>query len=320
MSERRAEEREQQPAEGSLSYWIEQYLKELDRTAASSHTVRAYRRDLSQFREFLVSIEGAEPPLAGIDHVLIRGWLARLYEGQLSLPTIRRKLSAVRSFMQFLVREGVLEQNPARLLHLPKHRLRLPAVPGVEWVNRLLDAVEAEQRAAGEAGWRQRRDWAILELLYGCGLRVAELVALNVEDVDLEGGWLRVRGKGRKERRVPLGRRAAEAVRIYLEERGAEAGEAALFVNRRGQRLSDRWVRERVKWYGQRVLGDSSLHPHLLRHAYATHLLNEGADLRSIQELLGHARLGTTQRYTRLSFRDLVEAYDRAHPRSRPRS
>ncbi len=162
----------------------------------------------------------------------------------------------------------------------------------------------------------RERDLALLELLYGCGIRVSELVGINLDDIELREGWLRVRGKGNKERQVPVGGRAAEAVERYLETRLAESSERALFLNSRGARLSDRQVRRLVKFYALLVTGDSTVHPHSFRHAYATHLLSDGADLRSIQELLGHARLSTTQKYTHVSLRELQAVYDRAHPKA----
>jgi integrase/recombinase XerC len=160
------------------------------------------------------------------------------------------------------------------------------------------------------------RDVALLELMYGCGIRVSELVGINLEDIDLRTGWLRVRGKGNKERQVPVGGRAVDAVNVYLEKRAAPPKERALFLNSRGARLGDRQVRRLVKLYAVLVAGDSTVHPHSFRHAYATHLLSDGADLRSIQELLGHARLSTTQKYTQVSLKDLQVVYDRAHPKA----
>ncbi|MBV8903426.1 MAG: tyrosine-type recombinase/integrase, partial [Acidobacteriia bacterium] len=162
----------------------------------------------------------------------------------------------------------------------------------------------------------KERDLALLELLYGCGIRVSELVGINLEDLDLREGWLRVRGKGNKEREVPVGGRAVAAVERCLVSRSCEPKERALFLNSRGGRLSDRQVRRLVKLYALLVTGDSTIHPHSMRHAYATHLLNDGADLRTIQELLGHARLSTTQKYTQVSIKDLQAVYDRAHPKA----
>jgi integrase/recombinase XerC len=185
-------------------------------------------------------------------------------------------------------------------------------VPSAEQTNYLLD----QAAGAGRKGPDNERDIAILELLYGCGLRVSELVGLDVADLELTGRWVRVRGKGRKERQVPVPSKAALAVQACLAKRAPESGVSAVFLNRGGRRLSDRSVRAIVKRYAVAFGGDASLHPHSLRHAFATHLLSDGADLRSIQELLGHAQLSTTQKYTQVSLADLMAVYDKAHPKS----
>ncbi len=182
-----------------------------------------------------------------------------------------------------------------------------------EKTNNLLDAVEAGAPVEKPS---KERDLAFLELLYGCGIRVSELVGIDLDDIDLHGGWLRVRGKGNKERQVPIAGKAVAAVRQYIAVRPVLPDEPALFLNSRGKRLSDRQVRRLVKFYALAVTGDSTVHPHSFRHAYATHLLSEGADLRAIQELLGHARLSTTQKYTQVSLRELVAVYDKAHPKA----
>jgi integrase/recombinase XerC len=182
-----------------------------------------------------------------------------------------------------------------------------------EKTNNLLDAVDSGQVVEMPD---KERDVALLELMYGCGIRVSELVGINLEDIDLRTGWLRVRGKGNKERQVPVGARAVEAVNVYSQKRCAQPSERALFLNSRGARLGDRQVRRLVKLYAVLVAGDSTVHPHSFRHAYATHLLSDGADLRSIQELLGHARLSTTQKYTQVSLKDLQSVYDRSHPKA----
>jgi integrase/recombinase XerC len=182
-----------------------------------------------------------------------------------------------------------------------------------EKTNRLLDTAESPD--IGERPSKER-DLAFLELLYGCGIRVSELVGINLSDIDLQEGWLRVRGKGNKERQVPVPGRAVKAVERYLPTRTAGAGEQALFLNSRGRRLGDRSVRKLVKWYALVTTGDSTVHPHSFRHAYATHLLADGADLRAIQELLGHAKLSTTQKYTQVSLADLMAVYDKAHPKA----
>ena len=196
---------------------------------------------------------------------------------------------------------------------LPKPPSACPIVPTAEQTNTLVDGVAQDkfERPYPE------RDVALFELLYGCGLRISELVGLNIDDFDLRDRWIRVRGKGRKERQVPYGEKASASLEKYLAERTAKPGERGLFVNHRGTRLSDRGAREIVKFYARMVSGDASLHPHSLRHAFATHLLADGADLRAIQELLGHARLATTQKYTQVSLTDLMAVYDKAHPKAR---
>ena len=225
--------------------------------------------------------------------------------------SIRRKLAAVRSFLQFLLRDGVITLNTAKLVRTPKAAKRLPKVPTAEEANTLLDGVYSVDV---ESAWPER-DRAVLEVLYGCGLRVAELVGLDLQDIDFSERWMRVRGKRRKERLVPFAGKAAEALEKWIAHRPANAG-TAIFVTRKGERLSDRSARRVVKLYATLLSGDPTLHPHSLRHAYATHLLADGADLRSIQELLGHSSLSTTQKYTQVSLADLMAVYDRAHPKA----
>ncbi|MGH9638715.1 MAG: site-specific tyrosine recombinase/integron integrase [Bryobacteraceae bacterium] len=289
------------------------YLAELARRGASAHTLRNYGSDLEQFVNYF------EPPGADalaieqLDLPLMREWLASLYDRKLADLSVRRNLAAVRSMFKFLRQEGILETNAAARLRTPKAKQRLPEVMSAEKTNRLIDAVEAGEPVEKPS---RERDLAILELLYGCGIRVGELVGVDLNDMDLGEGWLRVRGKGNKERQVPIGERAAAAVEQYLAARHALPEEPALFLNSRKKRLSDRQVRRLVKFYALAATGDSSVHPHSFRHAYATHLLNDGADLRSIQELLGHARLSTTQKYTQVSLKDLQAVYDRAHPKA----
>jgi len=296
-----------------LGLAIERYLSELGRVNASAHTIRNYASDLEQFLEYL-SPPGAQPPTpAAIDARLLREWLTSLYDRKLDSISVRRKLAAVRSFFQFLLREKSVPTNVARLMRTPKAPKRVPLVPTAEQTNTLVDGVAKDQF---ERPYPER-DVALFELLYGCGLRISELVGLNLDDFDLRERWIRVRGKGRKERQVPFGEKASAAVEKYLAQRAAKVGERALLVNHRGARLSDRGAREIVKFYARMISGDASLHPHSLRHAYATHLLADGADLRAIQELLGHARLTTTQKYTQVSLTDLMAVYDKAHPKAR---
>ncbi|MGH9582607.1 MAG: tyrosine recombinase XerC, partial [Bryobacteraceae bacterium] len=257
---------------------------------------------------------GAEAPaIEQLDLLLMREWLASLYDRKLADVTVRRNLAAVRGLFKFLRQEGLLQTNLAARLRTPKAKQRLPEVMSAEKTNYLIDAVEAGEPVDKPS---RERDLAMLELLYGCGIRVGELVGIDLEDIDPREGWLRVRGKGNKERQVPVAARALAAVERYLAVRAAPREEQALFLNSQKKRLSDRQVRRLVKFYALAATGDSSVHPHSFRHAYATHLLNDGADLRSIQELLGHARLSTTQKYTQVSLKDLMAVYDRAHPKA----
>ncbi|HWB96858.1 MAG TPA: tyrosine-type recombinase/integrase, partial [Bryobacteraceae bacterium] len=271
-----------------------------------------YGSDLRQFLEYFTPPGGEPPALAEFDVLKIREWMGDLYQKKLAAVSLRRKLAAVRMLFQFLVREGRVAVNAARLVRTPKAPQKLPEVASAEQVNGLIDAVASRQVERPHPA----RDRAIFEFLYGCGLRVSELVGLNLEDIDRSERWLRVRGKGRKERQVPFGEKAAQALELYWKERPVRPDETAVFLNHHGGRLTDRGVRGIVKLYAVALSGDPSLHPHSLRHAYATHLLSDGADLRAIQELLGHARLSTTQKYTKVSLTDLVAVYDRAHPKA----
>ena len=297
----------------TLAAQMERYAQELAREGASPHTLAAYRGDLAQFLEFLSPPELAPPEPAAIDLLLLREWLVWLYGQGLTAVSIRRKLAAVRGFFKFLRREGLIVTNFARLLRTPKAPQKLPEVMTAEQANRLVDSIPGDMERPHPV-----RDRALVELLYGCGLRVSEAAGLNLDDLDRAQGWLRVRGKGRKEREVPLPRQAAEALDRYLAERPVVRDQPAIFLNHHGGRLTDRGMRGIVKFYATYATGDSSIHPHSLRHAYATHLLAAGADLRAIQELLGHARLSTTQKYTKVTLTDLMAVYDKAHPRAKP--
>lgn len=295
-----------------LQKWIEDYLAELRRQSASPQTIATYGVDLRQFLEYF-SRGGLEPPAPAQFEVLeLREWLSHLYDLGLDKTTIRRKLAAVRSLFEHCLRRGAVQVNRAKLLATPRLPKRLPAVPTEEQTNALIDGVAAGRL---ERPYPER-DLALLEVLYGCGVRISELEGMNLEDLDLREGWVRVRGKRKKERQVPIPRRALDALRKYVECRRAAPGENALFVNHRGRRLTARGARKILHLYAVAVAGDPSIHPHSLRHAYATHLLNAGADLRAIQELLGHASLSTTQKYTQVSLRELMEVYDKAHPRA----
>ena len=297
----------------ALAADAQEYLAELERAASSPHTIRNYASDLEQLIGYLTPPGGPPPEAAAIDLLTLREWLGALHESGLTAVTIRRKIAAVRGLLHFLLREGRIPRNPAKLLRLPKAPRTLPSVPGADQANILVDGVENPklERPFPE------RDRLIFELLYGCGLRVSELWGLNLEDFERGERWIRVRGKGKKERQVPFGGKAAEALERYLSKRAAPTpAERALILNMRGARLSDRGARGIVNFYARLVLGDSSIHPHTLRHAYATHLLSSGADLRAIQELLGHSQLSTTQKYTQVSLTDLLSVYDKAHPKA----
>jgi integrase/recombinase XerC len=291
---------------GEWDRLVARFLERLALGNASPHTLRNYASDLKQFVEYF-SPPGETPPRIGsLDHRDLREFLGALYARGNSARSVARKLAALRAFFRFLTREGAIPGNPARLLSSPKLPKTLPTVISAEEANQLVDATAKEALA---------RDLVIFELLYGCGLRVAELVGLNLDDFDWNERWIRVRGKGRKERQVPFGGKAAQALERYLQSRAGYASHA-LVLNRKGGRLTTRSVERIVKQYAVRFAGDPSLHPHSFRHAYATHLLNDGADLRAIQELLGHASLSTTQKYTQVSLRDLMATYDKAHPRA----
>lgn len=296
-----------------LNECIAQYLAELARRGASQHTVRNYGSDLEQWAAYF-SPSGEQPPdIEQIDLALLREWLAWLYDQGLTTTSVRRKVAAVRALFKFLLREGALQKNVASRLRTPKDKQRLPDVMSEEKTNRLIDSVEAAE--SGERPSRER-DLALFEMLYGCGIRVSELVGINLEDLDLQEGWLRVRGKGNKVRQVPVTGRALAALERCIAARPASQEQRALFLNSRGERLGDRQVRRLVKMYALLATGDSSIHPHSFRHAYATHLLSDGADLRAIQELLGHASLSTTQKYTKVTLKDLQAVYDHAHPKA----
>lgn len=299
-------------AASELARQIQRYLAELARGGASSNTLASYGSDLSQFLEFLSPPDLDPPAPAAIDLLLLREWMAWLYRQKLESASIRRKLAALRGLFAFLLTEGLVPVNTARLLRTPKMPKKLPEVMTAEQANRLVDAVTSGKLERPHPA----RDRAIFEVLYGCGLRVSELTGLNVEHIDRDEGWLRVRGKGNKERQVPLPGKAREALERYLADRAAAPGETAVFLNYRGRRLTRQGVAGIVKLYATCLTQDPSLHAHSFRHAYATHLLSDGADLRAIQELLGHARLSTTQKYTQVSLTDLMAVYDKAHPKA----
>lgn len=292
---------------------ITRFLRALEsERRASRHTVKAYTLDLGRFAQYIGPADGWDD----IDHIRIRGFLSSLYEHGLSKTSVARALAALRSLYRWLAREGVVEQNPAALVATPRLPKKLPRVPTVEEMNAVLDGSMPEQAAFPE------RDRVLLELLYGCGIRNSELVGLDLDDIRWSQEALLVRGKGRKERIVPFGDAAKAALAGYLPLRNqklAAAGKIsrALLINRRGGRLTTRSVGRIVKQIAVAKGLSPDVHPHTLRHAFGTHMLEEGADLRAIQELLGHERLATTQRYTQLSVRHVLSVYDKTHPRAK---
>ena len=284
----------------------------------SINTVEAYRDDLDSFFTFLTddyfTIQRDRLDLETIDHLTVRSYLAHLARRKLKRSSIARHLSAVRSFFKFLIREGVVGANPARNVTTPKREKHLPRVLQTAEVATLLEQPDASSPLG-------LRDRAWLEVLYASGLRVSELVGIDLDDFELRSRLLKVRGKGAKERIVPFGKKAADAIRAYLAERGKLVGdrhddEQPLFVNYRGDRITARSVRRLLERYVRDAALRSGISPHTLRHSFATHLLNAGADLRAIQELLGHVSLSTTQKYTHLADSQLIEVYKKAHPRA----
>jgi integrase/recombinase XerC len=291
-----------------LSEAIASFAEELRRANVSPHTSKNYGSDLAQFREYFE--RAGDPEVSEFDALALREWLGHLYQQKLAPASMRRKLASVRALFGFLHKQGVVRKNPAKLIKTPKAPQRLPRVPAEEQTVDLIEQVALDKLERPLA----KRDLLIFELLYGCGLRVSELVGLNLSDIDRQDRWLRVRGKGRKERQVPFGEKASQALEAYLAEARVEGCDReALLHNTHGQRLGDRSVRHLLKMYSIALNGDPTLHPHALRHAFATHLLRSGADLRAIQELLGHAQLSTTQKYTQVSLADLMAVYDKAH-------
>jgi integrase/recombinase XerC len=301
---------------------------------ASPQTIREYRRDTQQFAEFITPPGEDAPAISTIDHRIVREYVAMMYDRGLERASVARRLASLRTFFKYCVREGYTTQNPARLVKTPKLAKRVPRVLTAEELNDFLDTLG--QKTGGKNSRRKRaptarsenqakvvlkRDRAILELLYASGLRVSELVGLDLGDIDQDGQMLRVLGKGDKERVVPYGTKARAALEAYwpvreelLAKARVEVDPEAVFLNHLGGRLTDRTVRNAVKKYARLANVNWDLHPHSLRHAFATHLLADGADLRAIQELLGHVSLSTTQRYTQASIRQLMDVYDKAHP------
>jgi integrase/recombinase XerC len=330
---------------------IQKYLGYLRSVRNSSpHTVLNYGKDLEQFAAYLSPPGVATPAVADITHQMIREYVGHLHSQKLEKSSIARKLASLRSFFKFCVREGMLKENPARLVPTPKLPKRIPSVLSAEEMNGFLNQLAADRprlqpKRTGSAAKSQpeeqtrphrrrfpdeealllRRDRALLELLYAAGLRVSELTGLNLADMDRREKMLRVRGKGNKERIVPYGGKAQEALEAYWPvreqlllrantSRRGPAHSEAVFLNYAGRRLTQRSVGRIVKKYVRLANINWDLHPHSLRHAFATHLLADGADLRAIQELLGHQSLSTTQKYTHASIRQLMDIYDKSHP------
>lgn len=275
----------------------------------SKHTLSAYQRDIQAFSQFCA--ENNQAVWADIDETLIRRFVSSQHRKGLSGRSLQRRLSAVRTLFNYLCRHYGLENNPADGVPAPKSPKRLPETLGVDQLNNLLAIPDDDPLA--------RRDHAMLELLYGCGLRLSELTGLNLADVDWQQQILTVTGKGNKQRRIPFGKKATAALKIWMKERTLllKQEEEALFLSKKGQRISNRSVQQRLKKWALKQGLDSNAYPHMLRHSFASHILESSSDLRAVQELLGHANLSTTQIYTHLDFQHLAGVYDKAHPRSR---
>jgi integrase/recombinase XerC len=300
------------------------FLLHLRERNASAHTIKAYAGDLDVFAAYIGSKTG-NPDWNSIDHIAIRGFLSHLYDRGLSKASVARALAALRSLYRWLAQEGLVEQNPAKLVSTPRLPKKLPRVPSIEEMNSVLDGKMPEAASFPE------RDRLMFELLYGCGIRNSELVGINLDDISLSNEAILIRGKGKKERYVPFGGSALGALSVYLPWRQqllatlklagkntiAGKGGPALLINQRGGRLTTRSVGRIVKRIAVARGLSPDVHPHTLRHAFGTHMLEEGADLRAIQELLGHERLATTQRYTQLSVKHVMNVYDQTHPRAK---
>jgi integrase/recombinase XerC len=289
----------------------DEFLRHLRERNASEHTIKAYSGDLGAFAAYAGSRDWKT-----MDHIAIRGFLSHLYDKGLGKTSVARALAAVRSLYRWLAQEGRAEQNPAKLVSTPRLAKKLPRVPTIEEINFVLDGKMPEVASFPE------RDRLMLELLYGCGIRNSELVGINLDDIRLSDGAILIRGKGKKERYVPFGGSARTALATYLPWRQGllatlKKATPALLLNRRGGRLTTRSVGRIVKCIAVARGLSPDVHPHTLRHAFGTHMLEEGADLRAIQELLGHERLATTQRYTQLSVKHVMNVYDRTHPRAK---
>jgi integrase/recombinase XerC len=302
---------------------IEQFIEHLRyERNVSAHTLRNYTSDLEQFLDHIAPADPKSgnrnpPAIQEVDHITIREWLARLHSAQKKKASIARKLAALRTFFQFLVREGLLESNPAKLVSTPRLEKKLPQHLSIEETIRFIETPDPETDLG-------KRDRAMLELMYATGVRVAELTTLNLGDLDFRNQLIRVTGKRRKQRIVPFGDAASAAIKNYLKVRDnflsnapiSKRDEQAVFLNYQGTRITTRSVGRMVEKYIKICAGIHHISPHALRHSFATHLLDSGADLRDIQELLGHARLSTTQIYTHVSMEKLIEVYDKTHPKA----
>jgi integrase/recombinase XerC len=275
----------------------------------SPHTLKAYRKDLEMFREFILREQGADASVESVTHLAIRRYLALLHKEH-KKSSIGRKLAAIRAWYKYLLREGKVRKNPAELVSTPKKEKKVPFHLNIDEVTALVEAPRGKDILS-------TRDRVILETLYSSGIRVSELTGLNVGDMDMDGGVVRVLGKGGKERIVPLGRHAAAAISAYLASRNQPPLDAPFLLNARGGRLTSRSVARIIDKYILKLAAMKKISPHTLRHTFATHMLEGGADLRAIQELLGHASISTTQKYTHVSIDRLMEVYDKAHPKAR---
>ncbi|MBD3246191.1 MAG: tyrosine recombinase XerC [Candidatus Omnitrophica bacterium] len=290
-----------------FSYYIDKFLDYLTiEKNYSPHTLKNYAFDLREFAEFLQNYKVTE--ISRVDYFVLRKFLSTLAEKKISKRTTSRKISTLKSFFKFLIREGVISSNPAASLIYPRLEKPLPKFLTEAQVSRIVAMPEGK-------GALTLRDKAMLEFLYSTGARVSEMVTLKRDDVDLIGGSVKVQGKGRKERILPLGEPAVRALKEYLDTR--DDSRSALFLNHRGTPLTDRGVRNILTRYMKKTASELKVSPHVFRHSFATHLLNRGADLRSVQELLGHSSISTTQVYTHLTIDSLKKVYEKAHPRAR---
>ncbi len=293
--------------------WMDAFLQHLsNERRLSPHTYKNYQRDLNNLQRYCDERDIAT--WQQLDSHAIRGYVAWRHRNGLSGSSLQRELSAIRAFFNYLIREGELPSNPAQGISAPKQGRRLPKTLDVDEVSQLLDGP-----AANPEDELQLRDLTMMELMYSCGLRLAELADLDLDGLDMKGAMVRVIGKGNKTREVPIGRKALEILGLWLTARSAMAkrDERALFVGKQGRRLSHRAIQMRMKEQGIKQGLLANVHPHRLRHSFASHMLESSGDLRAVQELLGHADISTTQIYTHLDFQHLAEVYDKAHPRAK---